>query len=227
MNTDFHIIDMETWPRAQTYTYFTETVSTLIYSISITMDVTILRNTLKSKGLKFFPTYLYLVTRAIRKQKEFLMAIQDDVLGYWDCRAPFYPILHEDDKTITFLWTEYDDDFEAFYKIYISDMAQHGESHGIMSSKGTPPSNNYIIACSPWFTFNSLSMHLQNAKNYYAPIFESGGFTEVNGIITMPLSITVNHAAVDGYHIKIFLDELQWTMNHPEEWIKGAEVYHK
>lgn len=84
-----------------------------------------------------------------------------------------------------------------------------------MLSKKTPPSNHYIISCIPWFSFNSLSMQLQNAKNYYAPIFEAGG------IIMMPLSITVNHAVIDGYHIKVFLKELQWSMNHPEEWIKG------
>lgn len=219
MKADFHAIDMETWPRAQTYSYFTETVSTLIYSINVTMDVTILRNTLKSKGLKFFPTYLYLVTGAIRSRREFLMAIQDDILGYWDYRTPFYPILHEDDKTITFLWTEYNEDFEIFYKNYISDMAQHGKNHGVMSSKGAPPSNNYTIACVPWFTFNGLSMHLQNAKNYYAPLFEAGGFAGKDGVTTMPLSITVNHATVDGYHIKVFLEELQRTMNHPEEWM--------
>lgn len=219
MKTEFHAIDMETWPRAQTYNYFTEIVSTLIYSINVTMDVTILRNTLKREELRFFPTYLYLITKTIKRQKEFLMTIQDGMLGYWDCRTPLYPILHEDDKTITFLWTEYDEKFEVFYKSYISDIAHHGKSHGIMTSKGAPPANNYIIACTPWFTFNSLSMHLQNAKNYYAPIFESGAFTEMNGITTMPLSITVNHAAIDGYHINVFLEELQKTMNHPEEWM--------
>lgn len=225
MNSDFHIIDMETWPRAQTYNYFTKTVSTLIYSINVTIDVTILRNTLKSKGLKFFPTYLYLVTRAIGRHPEFLMAIQNDTLGYWECRTPYYPILHEDDKTITFLWTEYDEDFGAFYKSYISDIEEYGTGHGILSSKEAPPPNNYIISCIPWFTFNGMSMHLQNAKNYYAPIFEAGGFTETNGVTTMPLSITVNHAAVDGYNIKVFLEELQRTMNYPQEWIKDIEVY--
>ncbi|WPC42191.1 CatA-like O-acetyltransferase [Clostridium sp. JS66] len=224
MNTNFHAIDMDTWTRAHTYNYFTKTVSTLIYSINVTVDVTILRNTLKSKGLKFFPTYLYLVTRAIGKQQEFLMTMQDNVLGYWDCQTPFYPVFHEDNKTITFLWTEYDEDFEVFYKSYISDMKQYGKSHDIMLSKETPPSNNYIISCIPWFSFNGLSMQLQNAKNYYAPIFEAGGFTETNGTIMMPLSITVNHAVVDGYHIKLLLQELQWAMNHPEEWIKGTEV---
>jgi chloramphenicol O-acetyltransferase type A len=92
-----------------------------------------------------------------------------------------------------------------------------------MLPKGTPPSNNYIISCVPWFSFNSVSMQLQNAENYYAPIFEAGKFTEMNGTITMPLSITVNHAAIDGYHIKLFLEDLQWLMDHPEEWIKDVK----
>ncbi|WP_243143429.1 CatA-like O-acetyltransferase [Clostridium estertheticum] len=219
MQTGFHAIDIQKWSRAQTYNYFTETVKPITYSINVTMDVKILRNTLKSKKIKFFPAYLYLITRSIGKQQEFRMAFQDDVLGYWDALTPFYPIFHEDDKTITFLWTEYDDGFEMFYKRYITDMEQHGTNHGIMSSKGAPPSNNYIISCVPWFTFNSLSMNLQDTKKYYAPIFEAGGFVETNGRTTMPLSITVNHATVDGYQIKVFLDELQRTMNHPEEWM--------
>ncbi|MCE5285892.1 MAG: hypothetical protein LLG02_08615 [Pelosinus sp.] len=217
MNTDFYAIDMVTWPRAQTYNYFTKMVTTTTYSITVTMDVTILRNILKNKGFKFFPTYLYLITRAIGNQQEFRMALQAGVLGYWDYLNPYYPVFHDDDKTITFLSTEYDEDFKIFYQRYIKDLQQYENSHGIMSAKAS--ANNYIIACIPWFTFNSLSMHLQNAENYYAPIFESGRFTEKDGVTTMPLSITVNHATVDGYHIKVFLEELQRTMNQPEEWL--------
>ncbi|PJI07614.1 MULTISPECIES: CatA-like O-acetyltransferase [Clostridium] len=223
MNTNFHTIDMETWPRVQTYKYFTETVSTVIYSINVTINVTKLTNTLKSKGIKFFLAYLYLITRAMGRHREFLMAIQDNVLGYFDYRTPFYPVFHDDDKTITFLWTEYNDDFEAFYKNYISDIKQYGKSHGSMLPKGAPPSNNYIVSCIPWVAFNGMSMQLQNAKNYYAPIFESGKFTKTEGTITMPLSITVNHAAIDGYHIKMFLDDLQWLIDHTEEWIKDVK----
>ncbi|MCH3918649.1 MAG: hypothetical protein LKE40_14555 [Spirochaetia bacterium] len=33
----------------------------------------------------------------------------------------------------------------------------------------------------------------------------------------MPLSVTVHHATVDGYQLKLFFPELQRTFNHPEE----------
>ena len=61
-------------------------------------------------------------------------------------------------------------------------------------------------------------MHI-NPEEYYTPLIEIGRFSESSGVITMPLSITINHAAADGYQIKVFLDELQDTIDHPEKWL--------
>jgi Chloramphenicol O-acetyltransferase len=63
----FHPIDMNSWPMAQAFYYYTKMAPTT-YTVNVTMDVTNLRNTLKKQGYKFFPAYLYLVTRAIGKQ---------------------------------------------------------------------------------------------------------------------------------------------------------------
>lgn len=214
----FKPIDMKTWPMAQTFYYYTQIAPTS-YTIDVPMDVTILRKTLKQKGYKFFPAYLFLVTRAIEKQKELRVAVQDGVLGYWETLTPLYPQFHEDDKTTSLLWTEYDDCFQVFYDRYMEDTRVYGSSHGILSSKGMPPANGYVISCIPWFTFNSFSLHNHGIKDYYVPSFEAGGFTENDGKITMPLSITVHHATTDGYHLKTFIEELQKTINEPESWI--------
>lgn len=215
---DFTPIDMKTWPMAQAFYYYTQMAPTS-YTINVNIDVTILRRTLKSKGYKFFPAYIYLVTRAINKQDELRVALNDGTLGRWKILTPAYPQFHEDDKTTSLLWTEYDDCFETFYKRYIDDTANYGGSHGILTSKGLPPPNAYIISCIPWFTFNSFSLHNHGIKDYYVPSLEAGGFAERDGRIEMPLSITVHHATTDGYHLKVFFDELQRTMNSPEEWL--------
>lgn len=214
----FTPIDRNTWPMAQQFHYYTEMAPTT-YSVTVTLDVTTLRKTLKSRGIKFFPAYLYLVTRAIGKQTELRMAVQDGVLGYWDHLTPAYPQFHEDDKTTSLLWTEYDEEFQVFYAKYLEDTKEHGGSHGILSSKGLPLANSYIISCIPWFTFSSFSLVNHGIKDYFVPSFEAGGFSENNDVISMPLSITVHHATTDGYHLKVFLDELQRTMNCPEEWL--------
>ena len=60
---------------------------------------------------------------------------------------------------------------------------------------------------------------MQDVENYLVPMFILGGFKNENGRVKMPASITINHAAADGYHIQLLLNEIQNMMNHPEEWI--------
>lgn len=36
----------------------------------------------------------------------------------------------------------------------------------------------------------------------------------------MPLSMTLHHATTDGYHVKVFLEDLQDQMNNPQNWLK-------
>lgn len=189
------------------------------YTVNVTLDVTVMRKTLKANNIKLFPAYLYLVTRTISKQQELRISVQNGVLGYWNDLTPAYPQFHDDDKTTSLLWTEYDDNFRVFYKCYLEDTAKHGNSHGILSSKGVPLPNAYIISCIPWFTFNSFSLHNHGIKDYFVPSFEAGGFVESNGKITMPFSVTVHHATTDGYHLNVFFAELQRTMNYPDEWL--------
>lgn len=214
----FTPIDMNTWPMAQSFYYYTQ-MAPITYSVNVMMDVTILRNKLKELRYKFFPAYLYLVTRTISKQEELRVAVKDGTLGHWQRLTPIYPQFHDDDKTTSLLWTEYDDCFQKFYIQYQEDTKIHGNTHGILSSKGIPPANSYVISCIPWFTFNSFSLHIHDIKDYYLPSFEAGGFIETSGKIQMPLSVTVHHATTDGYHLKIFFEELQRTMDHPEEWL--------
>lgn len=214
----FTPIDLQTWPLTQMFTYYTQMAPTT-YTVNVSMDVTTLRNTLKNRGMKFFPAYLYLITSAIQKQPELRIAKRDGVLGIWDRLTPAYPQFHEDDHTTSLLWTEYSPAFMDFYHDYLEDTRQYGASHGILSAKGLPPASTYIISCIPWFTFNSFSLHNHGIQDYFFPSFEAGGFQDANGRILMPLSVTVHHATMDGYGLKVFFERLQHSMNHPEEWL--------
>lgn len=203
---------------AQIFHYYDQMAPTT-YTVTVMMDVTILRNRLKERKYRFFPAYLYLVTRAIGKQQELRMGIKDGVLGSWENLTPAYPQFHDDDKTTSLLWTEYDDCFQIFYGRYIEDTEEYGKNHGILTSKGIPLANAYIISCIPWFTFSSFSLHNHGIKGYYVPSLEAGKFVESGGKTQMPLSITVNHATTEGYHLKLFFEELQCSMNGPDRWL--------
>lgn len=218
-NINFHPLDLQSWPRGQMFYYFTQMAPTG-YSLTTQVDVTVMRNMLKRQNIKFFPAYLWLVTKMLNRQIEFKVALKDEILGYWDTLTPLYATFHEDDKTISLMWTEYCESFSEFYKNYLKHQKEYGANHGILAqSHQMPPANSYTVSCLPWIDFNHFAVHSYENKPYYFPSIEAGKFTEKENVITMPLSITAHHATTDGWHIQTFLEDLQNAMNAPEEWI--------
>ena len=117
MNTPilFTPLDLETWPRREIFYYFSKMAPTG-YSLTVQLDITRLRRTLKSAGVKFYPAYLWLVTRTLHQQTEFKLAEKEGQLGYYHTLTPLYAIFHDDDHTFSLQWTVYQERFLAFYQ---------------------------------------------------------------------------------------------------------------
>ncbi|MDO5559947.1 MAG: CatA-like O-acetyltransferase [Oscillospiraceae bacterium] len=215
----FTPIDLKTWPRGQMYYYFSKMAPTG-YSLTVKVDVTHLRNTLKQKNMKFFPAYLWLVTKNLNDQVEFKVAEYEGQLGYFDTLTPLYASFHEDDKTFSLMWTQFDPDFNIFYNAYIENSRQYADNHGVLSQPQTPPpANAYTVSCLPWVSFEHFAVHSYENKPYYFPSVEAGRYYEENGKLMMPLSITCHHAATDGYHVSRFLEALQKDMDSFEKFL--------
>lgn len=213
MIMNFTPIDLQTWPRGQMFYYFSQMAPTG-YSMTVNVDVTEMRKTIREAGLKFFPAYLWLVTKNLNRQTEFKVAEKDGVLGFYDSLTPLYASFHENDHTFSLMWTEYTDDFLQFHQAYLENQAQFGHNHGVLCQPQTPPpANAYTVSCVPWVSFTHFAVHSYENKPYYFPSVEAGKFFEEAGRILMPLSITCHHATTDGYHIKCFLDSLQEDIN--------------
>ncbi|MGN0642863.1 MAG: CatA-like O-acetyltransferase [Huintestinicola sp.] len=214
---EFTPIEMTGWKRVQVFTYFSQMAPTG-YSLTVSLDITNMRKALKAVGMKFYPAYLWLVTKTLNRQTEFKIAQKDGQTGYYDVLTPFYAIFHEDDKTFSMMWTEYSDSFAEFYRRYIDDQKKYGNNHGFLSKSEPPPPNAYTISCMPWVSFTHFAVHSYDNKNYFFPSVEAGKFEEKDGHIMLPLSITCHHAVTDGYHVKTFLNDLQDGMNSFEQY---------
>ncbi len=68
----------------------------------------------------------------------------------------------------------------------------------------------------PWFDFTSVSHARQFARRDSAPYITFGKITESAGRHTMPLSIHVHHALVDGSHVAEFLQRFEEALASPE-----------
>ena len=142
----FTPIDLQSWPRGQMFYYFSKMAPTG-YSLTVDVDVTRLRTVLKAAGYRFFPAYLWLVTRTLGEQQEFKAAETDGVLGYYNVLTPLYAAFHDDDKTFSLMWTEYDDSFPAFHAAYLADKARWGGHHGVLAKEGQLPRRPTPIRC--------------------------------------------------------------------------------
>lgn len=211
---NFTPLDLKTWPRGQMFYYFSKMAPTA-YSLTVTMDVTKLRETVKAQGYRFFPAYLWLVTKTLQEQEEFRVAEQDGVLGVYDTLTPLYATFHEDDRTFSFMWTEFQEKFQDFYDAYIRNQEKFGDNHGVLAQPQTPPPPNaYTVSCIPWIDFSHFAVHSFDNKPYYFPSVEAGRIYKENSREKMPLSITCHHATTDGYHVNCFLKSLQDAMDN-------------
>ena len=215
----FTPIDLHTWKRGQLFYYFWKMAPTG-YSLTVQLDVTHMKTTLKAADLKFFPAYLWLVTKGLNEQEEFRIAEKDGQIGYYDFLTPLYASFHADGGTFSFMWTAFEDDFKTFYTAYLQNQEKCGENHSVLAQPDTPPPNAYTVSCVPWISFSHFSVHSYENKPYFFPSVEAGKITEKNGKLLMPLSITCHHAATDGYHVHRFLEWLQKEADAFEKYIR-------
>lgn len=202
------LIDMETWERKSHFEYY-RTKLKCGYHVTVPVDVTHLREETKKKHLKFFPAFVYCVSRVIKEQKEFRMALDSEGRpGYFDCLHPNYTIFHEDDHTFSDLWTEHNDDFHVFYRNMTADMEAYRDKKGVKIKEGQPR-NFYCISCVPWLPFTGYEAYVQENIPQFFPIIVYGAFKEEGGRTTVPFCLSIAHAAADGYHTSMFFKRLQ------------------
>lgn len=204
----FSLIDTDSWERSDHFNYYRNTLP-CCYSLTSRLDVTKFRKMLDIQNLKFYPSFVYCVSRLIKSTDEFRMGVDaDGNPGRYECMHPNYTIFHKDDGTFSDVWTPYDDDFGIFYRNMRSDMEHYRDAKGVKVKEGQPR-NFFCISCLPWLSYTGISTSVPGGTPNLFPIITFGKYTDEDGRLTMPFSVTISHASADGYHTSRFMNELQ------------------
>lgn len=124
----FNKIDLNNYNRKEHYEMYMDNIP-CTYSITVPLNITKFKKTVKDKNIKFYASVIYLISKVVNKYKEFKMGLNDNKeLGYYDIINPSYTIFHNEIKTFSSIHTEYNEKFDLFYKNYISDMETYGEN---------------------------------------------------------------------------------------------------
>ena len=214
----FHKIDFETWERKEHFKYYINLIKTN-YNLTAELNISQLMEKVKEKKLKFFPTMLYCIIKAVNQNKEFRMDYdKEGNLGYWDYVVPSYTIFHNDDKTFSDIWSEYDENFEKFYKNIVEDIEKYKDIKGVKTKLGR--GDNFCpISCIPWLSFTGCANDTYSEAKMLFPVIAFGKYFKCDEMTMIPISVFVNHAVADGYHTCKLINDIQSIINDIENWI--------
>ena len=201
---EFQKIDLDAWPRRDTFRHFLREVP-CTYSMTVELDITRLRRETRARGIGLFPVLLYGLSRQVNRQDAFRMDFDEaGNVGIYDRSHPCYTVFHPETGGFTTVWTEYDPDFSAFYRNYQRDMEQY--RHDVQGGKPGAPRNRFSVSCIPWTGFTGFHLNLQRGYAHLPPIFTIG---KAGAAGKLPLAVQVHHGACDGFHAARFVNELQ------------------
>ena len=217
MDAIFKPIDIETWIRQPYFNYYKNTIKCK-YTLNANIDITELRRITIQRNIKFFPTFLYVIARAVNQNEEFRMSYNEKgQLGVWNFVVPSYTIFHDDDKTFSDIWSEYDVDFSVFYKTVLDDMQKYKDVKGIKAKNNCPP-NFCPISSLPWLSFTGFAQDTYEPSDFLFPLIRFGKYTENGDRILIPIAVFVNHAVADGYHTSKLINDIQELVSNIQEW---------
>ncbi len=201
-------LDLNNWARKEHFDFF-HSFEEPYYGVTVTIDCTAAYRFVKARGISFFLYSLYQTLAASQQIEAFRYRIEQDEVFLYD-RIDGGSVIDRADGTFGYGLLPYSENLDEFL-----DAAQH-EIARIRSLTGlTRTTANNIIRYStlPWIDFSSLSHARAFARPDSCPRITFGKMTEHDGRRTMPLSIHVNHALVDGLQLGQYLECFQRLMD--------------
>ena len=218
MNDTFHLIDRTKWERDIYFDYYYNRIKCR-YTLNANIDITELAAYRRHRGLKFFPTMLYAIMRVVNANKEFRMDFDsNNRLGYWEEVVPSYTVFHDKTKTFTDVWSEYDRDFSTFYDTVLRDMETYGGITGVIKARPGQPRNFCPVSCLPWLSYTAFAQDTYVENSLLFPLIKFGKYFERHSRLLLPFSVSVHHAAADGYHTCKLINDVQEMVADPSAW---------
>lgn len=203
-------IDLEHYPRKDHFEFFRRFDEPL-WGLTWDLNCSFAYDYCKKESISFYAFYLYRTLQAANATKELRYRIIDNDIYEVEAVSASATILRED-HTFGFSLIRFDPDFEVFAENI------RKETERIQNQKGLEMQNDIDvihISALPWVQFTSLS----HARSFHykdsIPKISYGKLHSVADQLLMPVSIHVNHALVDGYHVGQFIERFESLMKSP------------
>ena len=202
-------LDLNSWNRKEHFLFFKQ-MDEPFYGITTTIDCTKAYAKAKALGISFFSYYLHKTLSAVNAVENFRYSIIEDEVYVFDVIDASATVMRED-KTFGFSYMSFSEDIKEFAQIVQTEIDRIQTTTGVFTREY--PENLIHFSALPWINFSSLSHARSFTWPDSCPKISFGKLTDEKGKKTMPISVHVHHGLVDGYHVGLFLEQLQVLMN--------------
>lgn len=203
-------LDLATWNRKEIFEHF-NSLADPTFGLTAMVDVKALYEQCKQQQRSFFVGYLHACLRAIHTVENFTYRIEEGKVVQYHRIDASATILRAD-NTFGFSYIEFSEDLELFNERF------NQEKNRILHSTNLfPPTYSLgCIHCSaiPWVHFTGHKEPVSGNKADSVPQIAFGKIAPSGSKLLMPVSVTVNHALVDGYHVGLFFEAFQEALNN-------------
>lgn len=204
-------LNLDTWPRKEHFEFF-GSFEEPFFGLVANIDATKAYAAAKQLGIPFFLYYLHKTLAAVNRVEAFKYRIANGEVWIHEVVNASATITRED-NTFGFSYMPYTVDINTFAAAAKAKIERVRNTPGLFTRTFEDASLIHFSAV-PWVTFTSLS----HARSYTLPdscpkVSVGKMVTGPNGKRSMPVSVHVHHALMDGYHVGLFFDALQQEMD--------------
>ena len=202
-------IDIQNWDRKEHYLFFKD-FDIPFFNITANVDITTLHDKSKEEGFSLFLAYLFYSLKAAHQVEAFKYRIlEDDKVVCYDIVHPGTTAINEN-NIFKYTYLNYHEDLMKFISQSEQDLKEQIKNPDLKPNSGL---DLIYYSSIPWVSFTSFQHARKFSKNDCIPRIMFGKFFKEHEIIKMPVSVEVNHALMDGYHVGQFIDTFQNMLN--------------
>jgi len=204
----YHIVDLETWPRAAQFRFF-RTYQRPHYATTARMDVTHLMAR-KGDGVSPYRACLYAIGAGLHAVPELCMRFRGDQVVVHDMVTLSMTVPTEA-GSFGYAYVPFVADFTQFdaqANVLISAVAKDG---GLAANSGERDDLAYL-SCMPWLDYTAINNALPGPEDCI-PRVTWGKFVERDGCWDMAMTLEVHHALVDGAQVGAYFGAVQGALH--------------
>ena len=220
--TSYKSVDFATWQRADKFKYFLN-VEKCIINVTSDVDVTDFVAGCKEHGLKFYTTFICLMTRVLNQKEYFRFGYdKEGNVVIYDCIKPFYTDIVNGGESFNCIVTEYRSNMKMLYEGITADRAKYKGVETLAPDNMTD--NVFSITALPDLHYTQLNLNDAYRSDSLAPAIALGKYELHKGKLMLPLTLWIHHAVCDGFHVGKFFTETQRLMPKVLEEIIRGEI---